>query len=102
MLIKTHYTIYLAIEERERVDGGGQLWMTFPFWEASPDISHLEGKIINGSTIIKTFYKKHCRVKKVRIACRRRGTPPLQIPNDSGCGCPQKPPGPSRREQPKY
>ena len=28
MLIKTHYTIYLAIEERERVDGGGQLWMT--------------------------------------------------------------------------
>ena len=30
MLIKTHSTIYLAIEGQERVDGGAQLWMTFP------------------------------------------------------------------------
>ena len=37
ILFKSYSTIYLTIERRERMDAGTKLWMTFPFWEASPE-----------------------------------------------------------------
>jgi hypothetical protein len=39
LLLKSYSTIYLTIERWERMNAGAQLWMTFPFWEASPELS---------------------------------------------------------------